>query len=228
MMVDSFASIYDRAAWRKGGPEALEELLPLPGSDEALAATPDSDLLSRAALQIFASGFVWRVVENKWPGHVEAFRGFETVPVAMMTDKDLDDLATDTRIIRHRIKIASIRANARMMVDVAEEHGSFADFLANWPSSDLVGLLGWLKKNGSRLGGNTGSYFLRGAGKDSFILTQDVSAALIEAGVVDKAPTGKRARQAVQAQFNAWQEESGRSYSEMSKVLACSVPGRRG
>ncbi len=227
-MPASFASIHARAAARKGGPEALEELLPVPGSDEALAAVPDSDLLGRAAKHIFASGFVWRVVENKWPGHVEAFRGFEPVPVAMMTDADLDALAQDTRIIRHRIKIGAVRANARMMVDVAEEHGSFARFLADWPSSDLVGLTAWLKKNGSRLGGNTGSYFLRGAGKDAFIITEDVAAALVQAGVVDKAPTGKRALRAVQEQFNAWHEESGRSYSEMSKILACSVPGRHG
>ena len=60
------------------------------------------------------------------------------------------------------------------------------------------------------------------------ILTADVTAALVEAGVIDKAATGKGAKRAVQAQFNAWREESGRSYSEMSKILACSVPGTFG
>ncbi len=227
-MTVSFASIHARAAARKGGPEGLAELLPAPGSDEALADTDDAELLGRIAKHIFASGFVWRVVENKWPGHVEAFRGFEPVPVAMMTDRDLDALAQDTRIIRHRVKIGAVRSNARMMVEVAEEHGSFAEFLAAWPSSDLVGLTAWLKKHGSRLGGNTGSYFLRGAGKDAFILTPDVNEALVQAGVIDKPATGKRAQRAVQDQFNAWREESGLSYSQMSKVLACSVPGRHG
>jgi len=224
----TFQSIYARAAARKGGPEALESLLPAVASAERLASTPDSVLLSLAAKRVFAAGFVWRVVENKWPAFTEPFRDWLPMGVAMLSDFDVDALSQDPRIIRHRGKIEAVRANARMMVEVAEEHGSFARFLADWPSSDLVGLLEWLKTHGSRLGGNTGSYFLRTAGKDAFILTSDVAEALVAAGVVDKAPTGKRAKRAVQEQFNAWAEESGRSYAEMSKVLACSVPGRRG
>lgn len=226
--MERFANIYARAAARKGGEEELDALLPPPGDDALLSSLPDSVLLGRMAMQVFASGFVWRVVQNKWPGFVEAFRGFEPMPVALMTEADLDALRQDTRIIRHATKIAAVRANARMMVEVADEHGSFAEFLAEWPSSDLVGLLEWLKKNGSRLGGNTGGYFLRGVGKDAFLFTEDVNNALIRAGVVDKAPAGKGARKKVQAAFNRWREESGLSYTQMSKVLAYSVPGKYG
>jgi 3-methyladenine DNA glycosylase Tag len=80
-----------------------------------------------------------------------------------------------------------------------------------------------MKKRGARLGGATGQYFLRFMGVDSFILSRDVTARLIAEGVIDKSPTSKRAMTAVQAAFNQWQEQSGRSLTEISRILAMSV-----
>ncbi len=219
----TFASICERAVRRKGGPGPLEELLPEPRSRELLLATPDDRILSAMAQGVFAAGFVWKVVENMWPGFEEAFGGFEPPRVAFLTDADIDELAQDRRIVRHRGKIAATRVNARMVVEVAADHGSFARFLAEWPADDVVGLWAFLKAEGSRLGGMTGQYLLRRLGVDSFMITGDVTKALMLAGVVDKKPTGKGALKATQAAFGAWRAESGRSYAEISKILACSV-----
>ena len=60
------------------------------------------------------------------------------------------------------------------VLDMIEQHQSFGQFLANWPEDDIVGLLLYLKKHGSRLGGRTSQYFLRFVGKDTFMFTQDV------------------------------------------------------
>lgn len=52
----SFQPIYDRAARRKGGPGALEDMLPsVPGND--LTVIPDDRWLSRAAKGVMAAGF---------------------------------------------------------------------------------------------------------------------------------------------------------------------------
>ena len=80
-----------------------------------------------------------------------------------------------------------------------------------------------ISPSGSRLGGTSGQYFLRSMGKDSFILSQDVVAALVREGVVDKAATSKRDLAAVQSAFNRWREQSGRSLTEISRVLAMSI-----
>ncbi|MEO0358768.1 MAG: 3-methyladenine DNA glycosylase, partial [Pseudomonadota bacterium] len=101
--------------------------------------------------------------------------------------------------------------------------GSAAKVIADWPSVDFIGLIAHLKKHGNRLGGNTGTYALRFLGKDSFILSQDVTTRLIAEGVVDKSPTSKKAQTAVQAAFNTWMEQSGRGLTEISRVLAMSV-----
>jgi 3-methyladenine DNA glycosylase Tag len=95
--------------------------------------------------------------------------------------------------------------------------------MANWPDSDFVGLWLHLKKHGSRLGGQTGRYCLRFLGYDTPILSRDVVAALIGAGVVDKEPTSKRDLTAMQDAFNSWREQSDRSAREISRLLALSV-----
>ncbi len=221
--MDSFDRIFARAAKRKDGAEALESLLPAPKSETELAGLGDDRYLAQFAKSIFQSGFVWRVVENKWPGFELAFQGFEPARLAIMPDEELEALMQDTRIIRNGAKIKAVRDNAVFLCDLAREHGSAAQFFASWPSTDIVGLLDLMKRHGSRLGGMTGQYSLRFLGKDCFILTRDVTTALIGQGVVDKAPTSKRDLAAVQEAFNRWHEQSGRPFSQISRVLACSI-----
>jgi 3-methyladenine DNA glycosylase Tag len=80
-----------------------------------------------------------------------------------------------------------------------------------------------LKKQGAQLGGNSGPSFLRMVGKDTFLLTDDVVAALVAQGVVDKRPTAQRDLRAVQQAFNQWQQESGRPLCQISRLLSMTV-----
>src|ERR1700750_1836404 len=76
---------------------------------------------------------------------------------------------------------------------VAREHGSFGALLAEWPSSDEIGLLEFLTKHGSRLGGNTGQLLLRFLGWDGFVTSRDVVLCLRDAGIeLAEAVTSKR------------------------------------
>jgi len=130
----------------------------------------------------------------------------------------------DTRIVRNAAKIMSVRANASFIIDVAQEHGSFGKFLAKWPSSDEVGLLELLAKRGNRLGGNTGQMLLRFLGWDGFVTSRDVVACLRDAGLdIAEAVTSKRDLAKVQAQFNAWHEETGLPYVQLSRICAMSI-----
>ena len=87
----------------------------------------------------------------------------------------------------------SNRENAVFLRELRERGGAGKVF-AEWPSDDYVGLLELLKKGGNRLGGMSAQYFLRFAGVDSFILSNDVNARLIAEGVIDKPATSKTAR----------------------------------
>ena len=67
------------------------------------------------------------------------------------------------------------------------------------------------------------AYFLRAVGKDTFLLTRDVVAYLVGQGIVDKQPSSQRDLKAVQNAFNQWQQQSGRSMAEISRVISCSI-----
>ena len=60
-------------------------------------------------------------------------------------------------------------------------------------------------------------------GKDTFIPTDDLVAALKAQGIVDKAPTSQKELAAVQAAFSQWQAESGRPLCQLSVMLAHTV-----
>ncbi|MEM6704647.1 MAG: DNA-3-methyladenine glycosylase I [Acidobacteriota bacterium] len=220
--MEEFEQIYARAVIRHGGEDAVDDQLSKPKSSRSLQRLGDDRFLSAMARCIFRSGFVWRVVEAKWPGFEAAFRDFDPAKVAKFGERQLDRLKEDQRIIRNGKKIESVRDNARFVLSEAKEHGSFAKFIARWPSDDVVGLWLHLKKHGSRLGGNTGPMFLRTVGKDTFILSNDIVDYLVNEGIVAKNPTGKADLYRVQEAFNSWAEESGRPLCQVSRVVSMS------
>lgn len=116
-----------------------------------------------------------------------------------------------------------MRAIQENAVFIQGVEGGFARKIADWPGADFAGLLAWLKSDGARLGGSTGAYMLRSLGKDSYYMSPDVVARLVAEGVVDKAPTSKKAWAAVQGAFNTWVDESGLPLAVISRVLARSV-----
>ncbi|MFI4934142.1 MAG: DNA-3-methyladenine glycosylase I [Caulobacterales bacterium] len=221
----SFDEIYERAAECKGGAAALEPMIEEWKSKPRaeVAATPDDRWLAEMTRGVFRAGFNWRVIDNKWKGFEAAFHAFDPPLNAAMSEEEFDAHLKDTGIIRNAQKIASVRANAQFLVDLANEHGSAARFFAEWPDDDFVGLLEVMKKRAARCAGETAMRFFRTMGKPSFITSRDVSAALIEAGVLEKPPSGKKDFQAVQDAFNAWSNQSGRDLTAVSRVLAMST-----
>ncbi|RMF98272.1 MAG: 3-methyladenine DNA glycosylase [Gammaproteobacteria bacterium] len=223
--METLAAIEARAARRKGGRKALEALLPQPRPPAELRRLGSDEILEEMCRAVFRSGFVWQIVAHKWPGMREALHAFDPVACAYLSDEAVEALLSDGRVIRHLRKLLSVRDNAALLLSLEQEHGSAAAWLADWPESDLVGLLLALKKRGSRLGGRTGQFFLRAIGKDTFCLTRDVVGALVQQGVIDREPASQRALREVQAAFNQWRAESGRPLCQISRILACSIDG---
>jgi len=224
----SYERLYDIACKRKGSEANLEDLLQNPLSKHTLSKKPDALYLSELCKKIFQSGFVWRVVEAKWPEFEELFWGFDVDKLIMMPDEMLEKRAQDKRLIRNNKKIWAIRENALMIDDLCRrENTSFAKFVANWPEENITDLWLFLKKHGCRLGGNTGPYALRSLGKDTFLLTRDVEGYLRENKVIDTGINTKSALQNTQHFFNELQQQSGRSLTELSQLVAMSYGANR-
>jgi len=223
-----FKTILTRAEKRKGGPGGLQKLLPKKPSAKALEKLSDDRFLSEMTRRVFCAGFAWSVIEAKWQGFEDAFLNFHPAKLTFQPDDYWDGLLKDARIVRNGAKISSVRENAALVQAIAKEHGSFGKFLANWPSSDEIGLLDLLAKRGSRLGGNTGQMFLRFVGWDGFVTSQDVVACLRDAGLdIASEVKSKGDLAKVQAQFNAWAEETGLPYVHLSRICAMSIGENR-
>ena len=216
-----FDQIFERACDRKGGKKAVEGLLARPRSRRGLLALSDNRYLAEFCKKIFQSGFVWRVVEQKWPGFEEVFWQFDVDKLLMMPDDMLERKAKDPTIIRNFTKVKAIRDNAVMIDSTRRQTGtSFARFVADWPDDDVIGLWLYLKKHGARLGGNTGPYALRTIGVDTFLLSRDVEGFLRLHGILDSGATSRRGLQQCQDYFNELRAESGRSLSELSRLVS--------
>jgi 3-methyladenine DNA glycosylase Tag len=220
----SFEVIHNRAADRKGGMGELNKLLPELPDREAVAALDESRFLAEMTRCIFQAGFVWRVIEQKWPDFEDLFHGFDINAVLGMQPDEWEEIRQDARIVRNNQKITSIRVNAQFIEDISLESESFARYIVDWPESNLVGLFDLLKRRGSRLGGNSGQRFLRNVGKDTFVLTRDVVACLRNGGLeISSHPTSKTDLAGIQELFNQWHEETGLSYTHLSRIAAYSI-----
>jgi 3-methyladenine DNA glycosylase Tag len=201
----------------------MEASLPVPRARAELIAMVDSSYLSQMSRRVFRAGLKHSLVDAKWPAFEKAFFNFNLDRVAMLSDDELDTLMGNTRIIRHWNKIKSVRHNAVFLREMVHLHGSVGQWLANWPEDDVVGLWLLLRKEATQMGGNSAPSFLRMVGRDTFLLTEDVSVALKAQGIVDKMPSSQRDLKKVQEAFNAWREESGRPLCQLSRMLAMTV-----
>jgi 3-methyladenine DNA glycosylase Tag len=206
-LVIPFEAVEERARERVGGMQALAQRLPMPKSAEQLREVGDDRYLSLMSQRIFRAGLKHSLVDARWPAFEEVFFGFEPARVVAMPDEELEALLGDQRLIRHWGKLKAVHANAAAIVQLARETGGMGAYLATWPRDDVVGLWDDLGKRFSQVGGNSGPYFLRMAGKDTFLLTEAVVKAL-----------------------NHWDAFAGtpKSKADRRRVQQCSMPGTRG
>ncbi|MEM9255098.1 MAG: DNA-3-methyladenine glycosylase I [Pseudomonadota bacterium] len=198
--------------------------MPATATRRTLSRTSDDRWLAQMTRCVFQAGFVWRVVDRKWDGFEDVFFGFPPEKIVLLSPEQLDRFAQNPAIIRNRQKVLTVQDNARFILDISAEHGSFGRFVSRWPGDDLVGLFALLRKRGSRLGGMSGQRLLRNMGKDTFIVTPDVVRALRDSGLeIGDQPTSQRELRLIQETFNAWHEQTALPYAHLSLISALSL-----
>ena len=100
-------------------------------------ATDDPALFEKLVLEGFQSGLSWITVLRKRERFREVFFGFDPVRVAAMGEADVERLAADPGIIRHRGKIRSAINNAARTLEIRAELGSLAALV--WDFAELPG-----------------------------------------------------------------------------------------
>jgi DNA-3-methyladenine glycosylase I len=90
----------------------------------------DDALFERLLLEINQAGLSWELMLKKREGFRAAYAGFAVAKVAKFGAQDVARLLADAGIVRNRLKVAAAIHNAKIVLELAEAHGSFAAWLA--------------------------------------------------------------------------------------------------
>jgi len=110
-----------------------------PGADELMQAyhdtewgvpeTDDRKHFEFLLLDAFQAGLSWRTILHKRENFRKAFAEFDYKRVAKFGDKEFARLMDDAGIVRNRLKILGTIQNAKMLIEVQREFGSFNEYI---------------------------------------------------------------------------------------------------
>lgn len=89
----------------------------------------DRALFERIVLEGAQAGLSWYTILRKREHYREAFDGFDPVKVAAYDDQKIEQLMNNEGIVRNRAKIVSAIRNARCLIEVQQEFGSFDAYI---------------------------------------------------------------------------------------------------
>jgi DNA-3-methyladenine glycosylase I len=124
----------------------------------------DNELFARLILEINQAGLSWNTILNKKENFFTAYDNFDISKVAGYKQKKIDQLLNDAGIIRNRLKINAAIENAKKIVELQKEYGSFQSWIDKHhplPKDEWVKLF---KKNFRFTGGEIVNEFLMSTG----------------------------------------------------------------
>lgn len=89
----------------------------------------DNELFGRLLLEINQAGLSWELMLKKEAGFRKAYHQFNIKKVAAYSEADRKRLMEDPGIIRNRLKINAAIENAKTIIAIQKEHGSFLKWL---------------------------------------------------------------------------------------------------
>ena len=129
----------ERCAWV---PEADELYVAYHDEEWGVPERDDRALYELLTLEGAQAGLSWATILHKRENYRKAFAGFDPAVVAAFGPARVEELLQDAGIVRNRLKVESTVENARRVLEVQEELGSFADLVWGFVDGEpLVG--GW-------------------------------------------------------------------------------------
>lgn len=115
-----------RCAWCESGNEAY---VAYHDEEWGVPVTDDRTQFEFLTLEGAQAGLSWATILNKRDGYRSNFADFDPHKVARFSERRIEKILTDPSIVRNRLKVNSTVINARQLLAVAEEFGSFAKYI---------------------------------------------------------------------------------------------------
>jgi DNA-3-methyladenine glycosylase I len=124
----------------------------------------DNELFGRLVLEINQAGLNWEIILRKEKAFRKAFHDFDIRKVAAYSEKDRERLLNDAGIIRNRLKVNAAIENAKVVLELQKEHGSFEKWLEMNHPKTLPEWVKLFKKTFTFTGGEIVNEFLTSIG----------------------------------------------------------------
>lgn len=126
----------------------------------------DSAYFENLTRCIFQGGLSWQLMSQKWPNFRRAFNGFDIHKVAVYGVEDIKRLSEDPSIIRNKSKILATIHNAQEFERIADEHGTFQNWLDSIDKShNYDTVVQRMRSRFKRVGPSTAHIFLWSVGE---------------------------------------------------------------
>lgn len=103
-----------------------------------IEASALSDYLEIMSVAVFQASVSWALILNKLDNFRIAFDNFDPERVSTYDEEKIDSLMLDAGILRNEKKIRATITNAKTMISLAKEHGSFPNYLHSFKSYELL------------------------------------------------------------------------------------------
>lgn len=128
--------------------------------------TQDQEYFENMTRCIFQGGLNWVMIANKWPNFRAAFDDFDIKKVAGYGLREQERLINDAGIIRNKQKIMATLHNAEEFIRIADENGSFKNWLDGLDKSNNYDyVVKRLRSRFKRVGPSTAHIFLWSVGE---------------------------------------------------------------
>ncbi len=98
----------------------------------------DKKIFEYIVLDAAQAGLTWQIIINKRAGYKDVFDNFDFEKCAKYSDKELEKKLKDERIIRNRLKVFSVRQNARAFIEVRKEFKTFSNYIWSFTGGKTI------------------------------------------------------------------------------------------
>ncbi len=124
----------------------------------------DDELFGRLILEINQAGLSWGIILKKQEGFREAFDQYNIEKIANYGDDKISDLLSNAMIVRNKLKVNAVIYNAKQLILLKNEFGSFKAWLDSHKEKTLVEWTILFKKTFKFVGGEIVNEFLMSTG----------------------------------------------------------------
>jgi DNA-3-methyladenine glycosylase I len=116
----------ERCEWTEGADPLM---LAYHDDEWGVPSRDDRHLFEMLTLEGAQAGLSWQTILNKREGYRRAFDAFDAATVARFDARKVEGLLIDPGIVRNRLKIESAVSNAKRILEVRKESGSFGNYV---------------------------------------------------------------------------------------------------